>query len=301
MKRIITLLMCSIMALGIGGCSNNTEQRKFDDNNLSNEEFYNQLIEDGYTFDISSYGTLTIDGKYTIEYIDMNLEDVGIEEDNSSVSLYSDDVKVYISLNLDTDEKEVVSLVSADNNCSVYMNDELYNKYGSSGSDCTSTNLKDSENSVDSAYDIFNELKIDDVGLYKFCKWYYEENADTIENEDYTFDEDTSSDVDSENETTSDSMTLGQENAYYTALDYLDYTSFSKQGLIEQLEYEGYTTEEAEFAVEKCNVDWGEQAELMAQDYMEYDSFSRQGLLDQLLYEGFTQEEAEQGVKAVGY
>ena len=44
-------------------------------------------------------------------------------------------------------------------------------------------------------------------------------------------------------------MTLSQKNAIQTAKDYLDYTAFSKKSLIEQLGFDGYTTEEATFAV----------------------------------------------------
>lgn len=96
-------------------------------------------------------------------------------------------------------------------------------------------------------------------------------------------------------------MTMGQKNALQQALNYLDFMSFSYTGLIEQLEYEGYSNEEAVFAVDHCGADWYEQAALKAQEYIDYMSFSRQGLIDQLLFEGFTQEQAEYGVTAVGY
>jgi len=33
------------------------------------------------------------------------------------------------------------------------------------------------------------------------------------------------------------------------AQDYLDYSSFSRGGLVEQLEFEGFTTEQAEYGV----------------------------------------------------
>lgn len=96
-------------------------------------------------------------------------------------------------------------------------------------------------------------------------------------------------------------MTMSQANAYKSAQSYLEYSAFSRTGLIGQLEYEGYSTEDATFAVDACNVDWSEQAAKSAQSYLEYSSFSRQGLIDQLVYEGFTPEQAEYGVSAVGY
>lgn len=96
-------------------------------------------------------------------------------------------------------------------------------------------------------------------------------------------------------------LTMGQKNALSTADDYLAYTAFSYSGLVEQLEYEGFSNAEAVFAVDNCGADWNEQAALMAQAYLDYTSFSRQGLIDQLEFEGFTSEQAAYGVAAVGY
>lgn len=95
--------------------------------------------------------------------------------------------------------------------------------------------------------------------------------------------------------------TIGQRNALRSATNYLNTMAFSKSGLIDQLEYEGYSTEEATYAVENCGADWNEQAAKSAQNYINTMSFSRSGLIDQLIYEGFTQEQAEYGVSAVGY
>jgi hypothetical protein len=95
---------------------------------------------------------------------------------------------------------------------------------------------------------------------------------------------------------TTPAVSAGQENALRTAQDYLDYTAFSRQGLIEQLQYEGYSVEEATWAVDHLTVDWNQQAAAMAREYLDYSSFSRQGLIDQLEYEGFTPEQAEYGV-----
>lgn len=97
------------------------------------------------------------------------------------------------------------------------------------------------------------------------------------------------------------SITSGELNALQKAYDYLDYTSFSYKGLMEQLEYEGFTTKEATYAVNNCGANWNEQAAKKAKSYLDYTSFSREGLIEQLEYEGFTQKQAEYGVSAVGY
>ncbi len=95
-------------------------------------------------------------------------------------------------------------------------------------------------------------------------------------------------------------VSVSQANAVRTANDYLDYMAFSRSGLIGQLEYEGYSTEDATYAVDTITVDWNQQAAETAMNYLEYTSFSRSGLIDQLLYEGFTAEQAEYGVSQTG-
>lgn len=90
-------------------------------------------------------------------------------------------------------------------------------------------------------------------------------------------------------------------NAINTAKQYLAYSGFSRTGLIEQLEYEGYSTESATYAVDNCGADWNNECAETAQDYLDYSSFSRSGLYDQLSYEGFTAEQIEYGLSAVGY
>ncbi len=91
-------------------------------------------------------------------------------------------------------------------------------------------------------------------------------------------------------------MSAGQANALRQAESYLSFTSFSRTGLIDQLKYEGYSTEDATWAVDQLSVDWHQQAALKAREYLDYTSFSRQGLIDQLIYEGFSPSEAEYGV-----
>lgn len=96
-------------------------------------------------------------------------------------------------------------------------------------------------------------------------------------------------------------MTVGQENALKKAKSYLDTMAFSKKGLVEQLEFEGFSTEDSTFAVENCGADWKEQAAKKAKSYMDLMAFSRDGLIEQLEFEGFTTEEAEYGATSVGY
>ncbi len=96
-------------------------------------------------------------------------------------------------------------------------------------------------------------------------------------------------------------FTLAQQNAINSAQSYLAYSGFSRTGLIGQLEYEGFSTEEATFGVDNAGADWNAEAAETAQQYLDYSSFSRQGLYDQMAYEGFLPAEIEFGLAAVGY
>jgi hypothetical protein len=88
--------------------------------------------------------------------------------------------------------------------------------------------------------------------------------------------------------------TSGQENAIAAAYDYLDYSAFSKTGLIEQLKFEGYG-KDAVFAVNHMKVNYNQQAVAAAKDYLSYSSFSKSGLVEQLVFEGYTQAQANYG------
>lgn len=94
-------------------------------------------------------------------------------------------------------------------------------------------------------------------------------------------------------------MTVAQEQAVRKALSYLDFSAFSKKGLIDQLEFEGFSTEDATFAVENITVSWNDQAVSKAEDYLAYSAFSKSGLVDQLEFEGFTSKQAKRAVDAI--
>jgi len=96
-------------------------------------------------------------------------------------------------------------------------------------------------------------------------------------------------------------MSMGEKNAVVKAQSYLKFSAFSHDGLIDQLEYEGFSNDEASFAVDYLNIDWNEQAVKKAKQYLDYSSFSKNGLIEQLEYEGFSHEEAVYGAEQNGY
>lgn len=97
-----------------------------------------------------------------------------------------------------------------------------------------------------------------------------------------------------------ESEVLGVDQATEKVAAYLEFSAFSYTGLIKQLEFDGFTTEDATYAADNCGADWNEQAGKKAQSYLDYAEFSKEELIEQLKYEGFTQEEAEFGVSKVG-
>ncbi len=101
------------------------------------------------------------------------------------------------------------------------------------------------------------------------------------------------------NNTDIKNATFGEKNALEKALQYLDYSAFSYSGLVDQLEYEGFTSSEAQYGADNCGADWNEQAAKKAKQYLEYSSFSKSELIDQLVFEGFTQSQAEYGASKV--
>ncbi len=99
---------------------------------------------------------------------------------------------------------------------------------------------------------------------------------------------------------TEEEVTAGQRNALRSAGTYLSFGAFSYNGLIKQLEYEGFTQDEAKYAADNCGADWMEQAAKSAETYLSMMGFSRSGLIEQLEYEGFTHEQAVYGVEQNG-
>ena len=108
---------------------------------------------------------------------------------------------------------------------------------------------------------------------------------------------DNSKDSSQSSSSNDDKASMGEKMALASAKNYLRTMGFSKQGLIKQLEFEGYTTEEATYAVNNCGADWKEQAVKVAKNYLNTMSFSKQGLIDQREFEGFTTEEATYGAE----
>ena len=90
-----------------------------------------------------------------------------------------------------------------------------------------------------------------------------------------------------------------QDDAVSKAKSYISFSGFSREGLIDQLEFDGFTKEEAEYGADNCGADWNEMAVMKAKSYTGLSGFSRDGLVDQLEYEGFTNDQIAYALDAL--
>ena len=94
-------------------------------------------------------------------------------------------------------------------------------------------------------------------------------------------------------------ITNAQKNAVRTAQSYLESSGFSRNGLIEQLKYDGYTGSDATTAVDSLDMNWIKQAKKTAKSYLQDSGFSRNGLIEQLEYDGYTISDATTAVDSL--
>lgn len=95
--------------------------------------------------------------------------------------------------------------------------------------------------------------------------------------------------------------TLAQQNVIKKAQSYLKFSGFSRQGLIEQLEYEGFTPDDSTFGADNAGADWNAEAAEKAASYLKFSAFSRDGLYEQMAYEKFSDSEIQFALTSVGY
>ncbi len=94
--------------------------------------------------------------------------------------------------------------------------------------------------------------------------------------------------------------TTGQRNALEKANTYSSIMNMSKQGIYKQLTstVEGFTKEEAQYAVDNINADWSKNALEKAKTYQNTMKMSKNAIFRQLTsnVEGFTKSEAQYAI-----
>ena len=107
------------------------------------------------------------------------------------------------------------------------------------------------------------------------------------------------SDSSSQGEQTA-AATENQQKALDKANEYVNTLALSHDGLVKQLEYDGYSTDVATYAADNCDTNWNKEAKEMAEQYMESTTYTYKAMVQQLQAEGFTKDQAEFGAKAAG-
>jgi hypothetical protein len=93
---------------------------------------------------------------------------------------------------------------------------------------------------------------------------------------------------------------ISRANAVRVAKDYLRTSGFSFKGLVEQLEFEGFTASDSRYGASHAGANWWKQAVRVARDYLRTEGFSFRGMVEQLQFEGFTHAQAVYGARTVG-
>lgn len=101
-------------------------------------------------------------------------------------------------------------------------------------------------------------------------------------------------------------LTGPQKNAVRSAEQYLDFSGFSRRGLIEQLSSDygdRYEVADATAAVNSLSVNRNAQAARSAEQYLDFTGFSCEGLIDQLSSDygdKYTVSQATYGARQAG-
>ena len=226
------------------------------------------------------------------------------KEDSERYTINDIDVIFFKNVKNDKTKKWRLAVISDDSDLNDYVID-FYKKFISDKSDIFGiVNTKKSivanvSNITDDWLDIsvteYQDGEENDASLLFGGKEleHYWINSETGEIDDLSNDSNNRSDDDSDDD--SGNITASMLRALDSAKNYLECSAFSKKGIKEQLEYEGFSEEEADYAAEHCNADWKEQAVEKAKSYIDFSAFSYTGLIEQLEYEGFTNEEATYG------
>ena len=95
-------------------------------------------------------------------------------------------------------------------------------------------------------------------------------------------------------------VTTGERNALASAQTYLSVMNFSYQGIIDMLEYEGYSETECKYAADNCGADWNGMAANEAKKLIDGGVTTKEEIVDQLIFKGYTYQQAVHGAEANG-
>lgn len=90
-----------------------------------------------------------------------------------------------------------------------------------------------------------------------------------------------------------------KEQALKKAESYVQTAFMAKKGLRTQLDHEGYSKAEIDYALDNIEADWKEIALKSGENYMEFNKFTKSELKKQLKFEGFSKEEIDYALSKI--
>lgn len=91
-----------------------------------------------------------------------------------------------------------------------------------------------------------------------------------------------------------------QRRAIARAESYTNLMAFSRARLIQQLEFEGFTHNDAQWAVDQLTIDWNEQALKKANSYHSLMSLPPENIRRLLTFEDFSEEQIDYAMTNIG-
>lgn len=99
-------------------------------------------------------------------------------------------------------------------------------------------------------------------------------------------------------EPSSSGDTESEQKALDRAKEYLSNLPLSHDGMVTQLEFDGYSNADATYAADNCGANWNEQAARMANQLLTTGSYTRATMIEELKSNGFTDDQAAYGADA---
>lgn len=308
MKRAIVVILALAAAVALPGCTSDEAETAETQSQSSSAAAYEEDLDNVQGYVIESLGfdapaswelsedstqlTPSVGGLMTFEVVSgVSFTDDGEEQLRSSI----DDA-------LDAEGAEATSDVVKENvssavSCTVIIElDKDGTEYKgfvkclASGNDLYTLIVYVPASDYDKGYDDVIDMIDESVYIDKSSKPSGTEEDETSQDTDESGSESGQS----------SSVTVSQANALKSAKNYVSLMNFSYSGLIDQLEFEGYSSEDATWAADNCGADWYEEALGSAKSYVNLMAFSYSGLIDQLEYEGYTAEQASYGADNCG-
>lgn len=333
MKKIYSILIIILCVLCLTGCGSNNDSKSNESKYKDTYTHSDLIIHSDYDkindFLNGLFNELNFDGK-------MRLASSNESEDYFTFAYINEKADTVFTFYFDKDESFMFVNIIYDkyNNGSVYLAKEVikYSKFGFSTTDLSTiksiiTSSSATDDTIVGNY-IVSNLSSGNMSIKSKDKYGKEDNTKKETQTSNNTQSNTQSNSNKNNNTNSNNQTntqsnnnsntqqnnqqqtqpenntpsvsISKQNALKSAQSYLSFSAFSRKGLIEQLEYEKYSTEDATYAVDNCGANWNEQALKSTKSYLNTSAFSYSGLKEQLEYEGFTSEQASYGVNNCG-